>query len=296
MRRFLELFHKLCNGLYCLLCSGGHTLVVNGWLHVRYGRTQQRNFGDELNVYLLRALTGRTIISYYDIPHLRPRPDLLCIGSIVEEFTTPQSVIWGSGAISGVKPLRHKPARVCAVRGRLTRDYLLRQGVACPEVYGDPALLLPLVYRPQVRKKYKVGLIPHVHDLQHPAVRKLASDKDVHLIRLCHYGDWRRVVDELCACEVIASSSLHGLIVADAYGVPNVWIRLSDAVLGGSFKFMDYFSGVGRTTAAPLPVDERTTADELRQQRERYIPIAFNAAPLLAAAPFAIKRDALCQK
>jgi hypothetical protein len=46
----------------------------------------------------------------------------------------------------------------------------------------------------------------------------------------------------LAGCEAVASSSLHGLIFAEALRVPNVWIELSGKVHGGGFKFRDWFS------------------------------------------------------
>jgi hypothetical protein len=53
----------------------------------------------------------------------------------------------------------------------------------------------------------------------------------------------------------VISSSLHGLIVADSLGIPNVWLRLSPDVLGGDYKFKDYYSVFG---LAPEPIDEVT--------------------------------------
>ena len=35
---------------------------------------------------------------------------------------------------------------------------------------------------------------------------------------------------------------MHGLLAADAIGIPNAWLKLSDRLRGGDFKFQDYYS------------------------------------------------------
>jgi pyruvyltransferase len=66
-------------------------------------------------------------------------------------------------------------------------------------------------------------------------------------------------VDQLCRCRVIASSSLHGLIAADAYDIPFVWISLSKRLVGGDFKFRDYFLSTGREDVECLEISSGTS-------------------------------------
>ena len=56
---------------------------------------------------------------------------------------------------------------------------------------------------------------------------------------------WQNVINYICSCKAIISSSLHGLICSDAYNIPNVWLdefKLQE----GDFKFKDYFASQGR--------------------------------------------------
>ena len=78
--RLQDLYHKATNYLYCSIACKSDAIIVNGWLNIRFGRVVKRNFGDELNFYMLKELTGKQIIGYYDIPHLHASTDLLFIG------------------------------------------------------------------------------------------------------------------------------------------------------------------------------------------------------------------------
>ena len=186
-----------------------------------------------------------------------------------------------------------RPLKVCAVRGPLTRQYLLEQGIDCPEVYGDPALLLPLIYKPVRTKKYKVGIIPHICDFDSPLVGNLARQKkgkELIIIKMGDYADWHDVIDEITECEFIVSSSLHGLILSDAYGVPNVWVEFSDKVVGNGFKFRDYFASVGKdSNAVPIRVTAQTKLAELLSHKERWHPIEIDLSKLIDACPFEIQ-------
>lgn len=139
-----------------------------------------------------------------------------------------------------------------AVRGKKTRNILINAGFECPEVYGDPALLMPMLYTPQkCEDKYRVGVICHYVHEELPGFLKNDLDcvKKIHINR--SYDKITEFIDEVCSCDYIISSSLHGLIIANAYGVPAVRMIVKGHSLHPNksgqdrqnFKYEDYLSG-----------------------------------------------------
>ena len=115
---------------------------------------------------------------------------------------------------------------------------------------GDPGLLLSKFY-PRTKPsnpKYEVGFILHYKH------QNLADNNELNLIAgisnfRCRQidvktSDYKSFVNEILDCKTIVSTSLHGLIVADSYGIPNIWLQLRTFKLG-EFKFKDYYSGIG---------------------------------------------------
>lgn len=282
---------KLFNTLYWLMTRKDNVIVLNVWLRHRGVIWRKYNFGDDINYAVVKYLTHKKVVSYiHSYVSLFHPVNYMCIGSIVDTITNEKSIIWGSGAMYGEQYREFvPPKRVIAVRGPLTREYLMSKGVECPEIYGDPALILPLIYKSHNNKKYKIGLIPHYSEYK---IDKVQQFRDIYgtqvlVIDLHHYSDWRDIVDRINECEIIASSSLHGLIVSDAYKIPNVWVKLTDSVKGGAFKYLDYFGGVGRNTSNPL--DFTKTAIDMSliiNQGNLYQPINYNPEPLISVCPF----------
>jgi len=204
-------------------------------------RPHQRNFGDAFNLWLVTELSGRKVIriqsEYFNGEHM------MAAGSILDHARE-ATLVWGSGLISSEIHFHEELNNVRAVRGRLTQKRLLDKGIPCPSVFGDPALLVPRLYQPQCHpeeRKFKIGIIPHYVDKSHAWLQPFLKQSDIQIIDIQQESIFR-FIDDVCSCEIILSSSLHGLIIADAYGIPNVWIKLSDKVIGGDFKFMDYYS------------------------------------------------------
>lgn len=278
--------------LYFTLCHYLRgDILLSSWIYPIRLKYANNNFGDDINIPILHALTGKKSVVMHST-YCRSSRNILCIGSIVENFTNAKSIIWGSGAISGEKPLKEKPLKVCAVRGPLTQKYLMRNGVECPEIYGDPALLLPLIYNPKAEKRYKIGIIPHYSELNLPHVTSFVdTHPEVRIIKLRDYKSWEDVIDQIFSCEFIISSSLHGLIVSDAYGIPNIWAQFSDKVEGGDYKYKDYFAGVGRNYQPAIDMKKNIRVDEIEKWAKSYKPIMFDSARLLKAFPYKLSKE-----
>ena len=220
------------------------------------------NWGDFVNVKLAELISTKTIIPY---KYSYKKETIAMMGSILPWAIDKNTIIWGSGTLSSQDPLWNtieKPLSVRAVRGPLTRQLLLSRGIDCPEVYGDPALLFPRFYSPNVEKRYKFGVILHVSTQANSAVySKLNAilGGNMLIINLKQFSSWNSFIDDICSCNTILSSSLHGIIIADAYEIPNAWISLDENHPDNNFKFKDYYLSVGKDITQPLNFDTMTS-------------------------------------
>jgi predicted O-linked N-acetylglucosamine transferase (SPINDLY family) len=261
-------------------CEAAEVAAKESVVHA-YWYHETPNWGDSVNEALLESLSGgKKPVWHFPLQSSR-RDHILCTGSILG-MATQHSIVWGAGYISQDASVREKPKAIHAVRGPLTRELLLRQGIDCPEVYGDPALLYPRIYHPKKEKKYRLGIVAHYIDQDHPWLQNMPDD--VLLINV-KTADVNLFVDQLLQCEKVASSSLHGLIAADAYGIPSTWLRFSNKVIGGNFKFLDYFASVGRKDKQPLLINEGVTLEDVENQFYDY-QIDIDLDALMDACPF----------
>lgn len=217
-----------------------------------FGSTRGGNWGDVFNVPLISRLTGAA-------PTRHDGPGkLLAVGSVLHKLAAGDTV-WGSGMLAPSEVPLPLPSGVrwCAVRGPMTRRVLCDHGATVPQVYGDPALLVPWLYRPEVPVIHRLGVIPHYRDL--PALRHLASP-EVLVIDI--RSGIEAVIRAVGSCESIASSSLHGVVLGDAYRKPTAWLRVDGGarLVGRGWKFEDYLAGTNRkatptdlAAGAPLP-------------------------------------------
>jgi len=213
-------------------------MVLKAWWY----KASVPNFGDDISPIILEMLTGQEVVKSTE-------EDSLCsIGSIAfQNFPSPMQ-FWGSGAIDnnqGSSQIRNH--KFHAVRGPQTRRRIIQAGGDCPEIYGDPGAVLPLLFDKESfgnGKKYEFGILPHYVDFDRVSTFASCSDDNVNLIDI--RSGHMNVIEGILSCDKLVTSSLHGLIVGEAYGVPTAFVEFGTKLFGRLFKFRDYFQSTNR--------------------------------------------------
>ncbi|WP_374112277.1 polysaccharide pyruvyl transferase family protein [Rhodococcus sp. CH91] len=235
---------------------------------VRLGR-RVNNFGDLLGPLIVSALRprldGRPQFS-------RVRRRLLAVGSILH-LARDGDCVWGTGVNGKIQEFEYtfRELDVRAVRGPLTRDFLLSRGLNVEETYGDPALLTPIIFpwleEASKQKKHKITIVPNLNDL--PMIEHDERVLDPRSpLEVC--------LNRIAQSERVVGSSLHGIIIAEALGIP---ARLIKSSVEDSFKYADYYLGTGRT--AFRPASSVKEAVDLGGEP----PVVWDPEPLLRAFP-----------
>lgn len=154
--------------------------------------------------------------------------------------------VWGSGFLHDYNSQKfyRDNLNVCALRGKLTQQKLRKlTGVYYDVPLADGGLLIDLLISERPEKKYNIGLIPHMWHQNEEAVQRMSKMAGVHIIDIKQTP--QKVAYEILQCESIVSTSLHGLVFADALHVPNLHVRGNKELRGDNFKFEDYYSSYG---------------------------------------------------
>lgn len=241
------------------------------------------NWGDLLNPYLVEWLSGKPCVPFDRVINVAGRPVYYVVGSGLGQIRTSAGEVWGMGFIRNGSGLMKVPRRIHAVRGPLTAARLEVLGIRKPRVYGDPAALLPMLYKPAVAREYKLGVVCHFRESS--ALKMMMGHYVGEYSEIDIEAGLRNVVDEINKCRLVISSSLHAIILADAYEIPALWVRFGNGPLGDGFKFQDYFASVGRPPVEPVPVSELKSLQDVEDKVWRGKSMLDGDA-LLAACPF----------
>ena len=249
------------------------------------------NFGDIIGPRIISALSGRPVHNTYGQPNAGRA--IVSVGSILDVVRRNDMTVWGTGLMNPLTPSRSREIRqtswnITAVRGYRTKAQL-ESCLQCtlPNVVGDPGLLFPeVIGRAAVQQQNDVAVIPHY-------AHKATLNKQFVESQDCRFIDVEQA-PETVAVEIqhsrsVISTSLHGLILAQAYEVPWIWLKVEDQHLAGrDFKFEDFFStveaaqvSIETVQSADLPgLDIRALARRARLPEKRY-----SSSELLNAFP-----------
>lgn len=232
-----------------------------------------QNFGDKLGPEIVKRIFHQDYL-YSDIETC----DLVTIGSILDIINDIEHIlnidreilVWGSGLIQPFDESTDfvKNLHYFAVRGCLTRDAL---HLPANLPLGDPGLLSSLAY-PHITKNRdkRYCVIPHHAEMDLPIIQRLKTDRRFKIISPLNEPEF--VINEIQNSSGVFSSSLHGLIVADSFGIPNARLKLSNRITGGDFKFLDYCSGVSISKIIFSP-DQLLDSDSTILLLKKYEPI-----------------------
>jgi hypothetical protein len=277
------------------------------------------NFGDALSPFTVAMLAGRRVRKVGSRVEMTR---MAAIGTIGQNLVHGRIHVWGTGFDTKRNPADPSIARytkpqgtdlvVHAVRGRRSADVLRGEGVRAPDVFGDPGWFMPRFFPLKNRPKtHELGVVLHITELteQSPAGVALGEYKryqvpptlkrDVAIINTFaerSIEGLRRKVAQIVSCKRIVSTSLHGLVIAEAYGIPCAWfgfqrggaraMKLDDENL--DHRVADFYSGVGRDTVAAFlaPRTQPVKWDDVIAGVDRlWFPLDYDGRALFQAFP-----------
>jgi len=218
------------------------TLSHNSPLRLHWWKAEP-NFGDAINPLIVGHVARR------EVEHSGPRKaDMFAIGSVMQVVKRTHKearksgeklCVWGTGLLNPV--FGHDfldNVEVAVLRGPVTAALLKLEH----KRFGDPGLLINEALPFEGDRADRIGVVPHYTLMDDPALLAFVASDPAYLL-IDPRGDPVEVCLQIAACAHVFASSLHGLIIADAYGVPNTWIEPK----GQSWlKYHDYAASIGR--------------------------------------------------
>ena len=235
---------------------------------------KEQNLGDYLAIPIYEYMTKRFGLDpnkkVKDTIHLYTVGSLILLGH-------QDAVIWGSGILQTESPGFHwkrnsyRKLDVRCVRGPETMRRLKENGYDVSKcVMGDPGVLMPLIYQPKESEKKDYSVILHM------SVKENETKNQIDILT----SDWKDTIDQIYNSKLVISSSLHGIILAEAYGVPA--ILLDKIEFSDRFKYNDYYYSTGRyeypvchsvEEALNMPIPEVPDLSELQQNLLKSFPV-----------------------
>ena len=235
---------------------------------------------------------------------------LMPIGSVLDNnsigiFPGRPIDVWGGGSKGNWLDAKHlSRIKIHAVRGPLTAEALK---LPSDIPLGDPALLLPLLVPRTIERHERTLVIPHLsRSLKMKASQRCqitgCDEMIITLVymdrqyqkrwsvrgfcRMCKYYllgglpvSFRTAIEKIGGASFVLTASLHGAILAQAYGIP--WAAYNHGYIDAPFKWYDWAAYLG------IQLEFVRNLDEGRQwwQEKGQAGRIRDLAPLLASFP-----------
>ncbi len=282
------------------------------------------NLGDALSAVVVSAMSGLAIRrATFGNKHER----LAAVGTIGHAQYGARIHFWGTGfdinrdftgAPNGYVLPPKTSLIVHAMRGRRTAAFLRGIGLDVPDVYGDPVWFLPKIFPVDAPKTHELGVIVHISELDMPnaegrvrgqLVRYGIPETFASSIRIINtyapasMAGMRAKVEEIVSCRRILSTSLHGLVIAETYGIPCAWFSGHDNPSGHlpisnpqeiDHRMIDFYSGAGRSSVLAYCQQTAIATDwdaAMRFIDDQWAPLDFNGKDLFDAFPLPVAVD-----
>ena len=195
------------------------------------------NFGDCLSPYILRHFGLTPVYSQY------LQADIMLAGSVLQlipnEYT---GIILGTGADN--VPLEFPKASILGVRGKLTQSNLYQDKNRM--LLGDAGLVMCYIFPQLVPKNYALGVVMHFIDIDHRYMNEWKDRLGDTVLFINPLQKPDKVIAQIKSCRAIVSSSLHGLVIADSFNIPNIRFVIRETMPKGTgnfdYKYDDYYS------------------------------------------------------
>lgn len=263
----VEKINRILREVYAMICSNriilDYPTVKQSARHVNLhffdaDKTLQDNInlGDYLSKIVVNWMLKNKGLSLETCIGTKDKRNLYAIGSVLL-MGYQNATVWGTGLPfepSLLRGLFHtrliRSLDVRAVRGPYTRKALTKLGHKCPGVYGDPVVLMPMIYaQTTTNKTHDYTIIPHFS-----TYAETVATKTEDFVLSMHTTNYKSVIDSICRSRVVISSSLHGIILAESYGVSAIFYQ--DRPDRFNFKYYDWYESTGRRASIAHSVEE----------------------------------------
>lgn len=209
--------------------------------------TKQENVGDALAPVIYDWMLKRRGLTRDS--HSSTTSILLTVGSVIS-INHYDAVIWGSGMhtissiIKNYNWRKRAKLDIRAVRGPITQQILEFSKYDCTNAaLGDPAILMPMIYQNgSQEKKHDVSIVTH---WCFDKVDEEITSSGLNVINV-NTKDYKYFIDEIVSSRLVISSSLHGIILAESYGVPAIFLNRNNCMKKELMKYYDWYFSTGR--------------------------------------------------